>query len=303
MALLARFNILPPDFFNPKKATTLVEEMSCYSLPYGGLGFASHILTYYTVTILSTGHSPIRPWKKLKHSGFDLWISLIGLISGFALALFTLVRCRNHWQLLVIGIWKLSMSVFNGIVGVHTAILLRKARNKAERKRKQNAGSAAYLPLSAKDEDDSASSRRSVASGKSAVPTKTKEQPPDAETEFVWLWVFLYLPGMIAGFSGLISLVIENWKGHPKLHIITYVFGGVLGFCVLLFCLFMLDGVAEGLAAAVGLGFATFAALAALYGDWALGAMTDNLLGTPSGDSSGLYWSYFILKRLTMFSS
>jgi hypothetical protein len=108
---------------------------------------------------------------------------------------------------------------------------------------------------------------------------------------------------MIAGFSGLISLIIQNWSGHPKLHIITYVFSGVLGFCVLLFCLFMLEGFADGLATALALGFATFAMLAALYGDWALGAMTDNLLGTPSGDSSGLYWSYFILKRFTMFSA
>ena len=110
---------------------------------------------------------------------------------------------------------------------------------------------------------------------------------------------------MIAGFAGLTSLIIQNWGGHPKLHIITYVFSGVLGFFVLVFALSLHfgDGFVAALAITLAGGFSAFAMLAALYGDWALGAMTDNLLGTPSGDSSGLYWSYFVLKRLTMFSS
>jgi hypothetical protein len=42
-----------------------------------------------------------------------------------------------------------------------------------------------------KDEDDSASSRRSVASRKSEVSTEAKEKPPRAKTEYVWAWVFL----------------------------------------------------------------------------------------------------------------
>jgi hypothetical protein len=108
---------------------------------------------------------------------------------------------------------------------------------------------------------------------------------------------------MIVGFTGLVSLIISNWHDHPKLHVITYAFGGVFGFFILLWSLSMLDGFTDGLGAAVMLWLASFTTLAALYGDWALGAMTDNLLGTPSGDSAGLYWSYFILKRLTMFSS
>jgi hypothetical protein len=80
--------------------------------------------------MLTDGRSPFRPWKKLKNSSMDLWLSIIGLTGGFALAVFTLVKCRNHWQLLVIGIWKLSMSVFNGTMGIDSALILGKAAKK-----------------------------------------------------------------------------------------------------------------------------------------------------------------------------
>lgn len=162
--------------------------MACYSLPYGALGFTSHLLTYYTVAVLSAGRSPFRPWKKLTHSSFDLYLSSIGLVGGFALALFTLVRCRNHWQLLLVGIWKLSMSVFNGVVGVHTAIIMRRAKKKAERQQNQNLTSRTYLPLSGKDDDDWASFRKSVHSGD---PEKGKESGPSPKTVRVWGWAFL----------------------------------------------------------------------------------------------------------------
>jgi hypothetical protein len=46
-------------------ATKLVDphlptEIACYSLPYSGLGFASHVLTYYTVC-LGYGRKPLWP--------------------------------------------------------------------------------------------------------------------------------------------------------------------------------------------------------------------------------------------------
>lgn len=109
------------------------------------------------------------------------------------------------------------------------------------------------------------------------------------------------LPGMLAGFSGLVSLLISNWKEHHKLAIITYAFGGVLG-AFILFYMVTLCGDPSLRWSQPILWFIMFAALSALYADWALGAMTDNLFGKPSGDTTVLYWSYFFLKRLTMFS-
>jgi len=105
---------------------------------------------------------------------------------------------------------------------------------------------------------------------------------------------------MIAGFVGLVSLISQNWSGHRKLHTITYAFSGVMAFFILV--LGFITSKIGDMWEAPFLWFAVFTGLAALYGDWALGAMVDNLLGTPSGDSSYLYWLYFILKRLTMLS-
>ena len=43
-------------------------------------------------------------------------------MAGLFVAILTILRCRNQWQLLVLAIWKLSMSLFNGIAGLHVAI-------------------------------------------------------------------------------------------------------------------------------------------------------------------------------------
>ena len=104
-------------------------EIVCYSLPYGGLGFASHVLTYYTIVCLAFGRRPLWPFKRIDHSKFGFGLSAVGLVGGLLVTVVTILRCRNHWQLLVLAIWKLSMSVFNGVAGLHVAIGgLREAR-------------------------------------------------------------------------------------------------------------------------------------------------------------------------------
>ncbi len=41
------------------------------------------------------------------------------------MSIFTIVNCKDTWQLLVIAIWKLSMSLLNGVtVRLHVAIML-----------------------------------------------------------------------------------------------------------------------------------------------------------------------------------
>lgn len=105
----------------PTRGTNLPTEIACYSLPYGGLGFASHLLTYYTIICLGFGRKPLWPFKRVKNGKYGLALAVIGLVGGFILSTITMVRCRNHWQLLVLAVWKFSMSLFNGIVAVHVA--------------------------------------------------------------------------------------------------------------------------------------------------------------------------------------
>jgi hypothetical protein len=41
----------------------------------------------------------------------------------------------------------------------------------------------------------------------------------------------------------------------------------------------------------------------ALYSDFALGSISSNMVGVPSGDTSWLFWGYFAFKRLPMLSA
>jgi hypothetical protein len=43
-------------------------------------------------------------------------------------------------------------------------------------------------------------------------------------------------------------------------------------------------------------------ALSAVYSDWCLAIMLDNLVGVPSSDNLVFYWTYFVAKRLAMLS-
>ena len=101
----------------------LAKEIECYSLPYGGLGFASHVLTYYTIVCLWYGRKPMMPSRPVKYSWFDLILGVVGLCVSTAMSIVTIARCRNTWQLLVIAVWKLSMSLLNGITAIHVAVL------------------------------------------------------------------------------------------------------------------------------------------------------------------------------------
>ncbi|TFK31959.1 hypothetical protein BDQ12DRAFT_639416 [Crucibulum laeve] len=256
--------------FVPHRGDTLMEEMKCYSLPYGGLGFASHVLTYYAIICLWARRSPIWPFRRVNCSKLDLSLGIVGLALSVGLSIFAIVMCKNTWQLLVIAVWKMSMSMLNGITAVHAAVVV-------------------------------------MNGGKSTG-------------EAAW-WIVLYLPGMFAGMSGLMSLVVKHWydAGVRKITIAFYSIVGIGAVIVFI-------GIYRGLTSKPkyepvtgekkkdeervwywgigGLAFSVslFTVLAAFYGDWTLGMMTNNLVGLPSGDNSGLYWSYFVAKRLTMFS-
>lgn len=110
---------------------------------------------------------------------------------------------------------------------------------------------------------------------------------------------------MITGFVGLFSLVIENWGWHRQVAIVTYSFGGVLVLCEIIVVRFLIWGTLEGSVEIVWqiiLSFFTFfSILTVLYADWAIGAMTNNLSGAPTADNAVLYYTFFIVKRITMF--
>jgi hypothetical protein len=198
---------LPSGFFTPQNGSALAQEMQCYSLPFGALGFISHILTYYTIIVLSTGNSPLRPRKSLTHPIFDLWLSSIGLVGGFAISMLTVLRCRSYWQLVVIGFWKLSMAAFNGAVGIHVAIIVRRV-SKTRGSKASSWSWKSYLPLRSEDDDTDTAPRENAIHGPAGTLAEPSSQylmeetrrnregqrievTEKPKTARVWIWILL----------------------------------------------------------------------------------------------------------------
>jgi len=117
----------------------------------------------------------------------------------------------------------------------------------------------------------------------------------------VFYWFAIYIPGMLAGFVGLISLIVQNWPvANKKLHIVVQIFSAPLSLGLAVMALSVMCCGWEN--KVVGIGVWIFIIVSVLFGDWALGAMANNLVGVPTSDQSKLYYIYWISKRLTMFS-
>lgn len=68
-------------------------KIKCYALPYGGFGFASHILTYYAMTMICCGRRPLAPWTRLRGPRkWNLSLAIIKLIFTIIPSVVTMVR-------------------------------------------------------------------------------------------------------------------------------------------------------------------------------------------------------------------
>ena len=107
---------------------------------------------------------------------------------------------------------------------------------------------------------------------------------------------------MLAGFAGLISLIVQNWPiGNKKLRLVLLIFGAPLSLSLLVMFLSTICCKLKNAGNVVVIGIQIFLIVSVLFGDWALGAMANNLAGVPSNDQD-LYYLYWISKRLMMFS-
>ncbi|KIJ94782.1 hypothetical protein K443DRAFT_109809 [Laccaria amethystina LaAM-08-1] len=106
--------------------SSLNNDIHCYSLPYGALICISHIFTYYTILCPWFGRKPLWPFSRIYFPQLDLVLGIVGLGVTTAVSITTILRCRNPWQLLVIAVWKLDVSLLNEVAAVHVAILMRR---------------------------------------------------------------------------------------------------------------------------------------------------------------------------------
>ncbi len=276
---------------------TIKEQIQCYALPYGGIGFASHILTYLTVLCLAKGVNPLVPCRPLRHKMFNLGLAILGILITLPITVLTMVRCRNSWQFILIAVWKLVLSVVLSSMAIHAACLTNPARTKhLKEARYSPAGDMAWVDGVYMSNEDLTAERKRLRS---------------AFRNILW-WGIPYFPGAIVGFVGVVDLVKHFIADSRELQTITYVFGGVAVGSILVVAIIIFIGSWEGENFFSSLfGSSVFAAvfsffvltiLFALYADWVLGCIAGDLVGFPSSDNAFFYWAYFAAKRLPIIS-
>jgi hypothetical protein len=288
------FNSWLHNLFLPRKGATLKDEIQCYNLPYGGVGFISHVLTYYTTTMLLFGRTALfpRPGDRLTHSYLDLILGSASLLGTLPVTVLTMVSCHSRWQFVLIAVWKLALSLTMSVITFHASIFLMRGR-------KGDAG----LEYTGRQ-------RIGVLDGQTYRRT------------LQW-WLVVYALGTVVGLVGVINLAIEVFTHIPNVQLITKVFGAVAGTPLLGVLAFYAGAVLfkygsyylrfdheldwsssfwhSGLLLTFW-GVVWFGALGIMYCDWVLAAIAGNWWGIPSGEIALLYWTYFMFKRLPMLS-
>lgn len=264
-----------PDWLNPLipvKGISLRDEIVCYSLPYGGIGFLSHCLTYWVILTLGFGRKPYWPWSRLSAGWFDFCLSIIQVVVSVLIASFTISRCRSRWQFVLIAVWKLVLSVEVGIWGIS-------ASHKAMRYSRQKKSHSIY-------------------------ETSTVRHIWDA-SDWTPKTLIFYVAGYMVGITGLGSIV-WNLRHDRDIQIITYVFFGttatVVTVCTMLLCCCCCVESISRKKTMLAMSFSVVM-VGAFYSDWVLGAIANNLVGVPAGDPAYLYWAYFIAKRIPLLMS
>jgi uncharacterized integral membrane protein len=116
---------------------TFQDGLVCYGLPYGGIGFASHIMSYWTVWCLYKSQRPTQPWKVLSGWLFDLILGSLSLLSTLAFSILAVVSCRFNWPFVLIAIWKMIFSLFMTCMAIHRALTVRRETGKQKETRKR----------------------------------------------------------------------------------------------------------------------------------------------------------------------
>lgn len=203
--------------------------------------------------------------KVLKNHGWDAFLAVITFFGGNALAVFTLVRCRNRWQFILIAVWKICLSTTLAMSALTNSI---------------------YLP----DKEDQHIGKIEVTPsilwgilyvlglivGMVGLASLAKETWHSNSRVRLITYVFGGVTGGLVAFL-LIGALVKCCDDDSE--DVGEIFAGIWIIAIGLFIVFGL-----------------------FYSDWILAAIAGNLSGFPSGDIAVLYWLYFVAKRLPMLS-
>lgn len=259
------------------QGSTLLQEMDCYGLPYGGLGFLSHFLTFYSIACLWFARKSLWPFRPVKYGKFDFVLGLVGFLVSTAMTIRTMVNCHHAWQFVLIAIGNLSMSALSGVTAITVCSLI--ISNPKEESKLTRFGTLWMF------------FRKSY-----------KFEIPSISVNNLMNYFCCRSPLMIIGLVGLGSVISAVAFYPPVYHPLTKLIAGffvTIGILVLFSLLQISIGSTKVFAIT---GLFVIVSLTTFFGDWALGLILDNMSGAPSHDNAAVYWTYFVAKRLTLLS-
>ncbi|KAK4214913.1 hypothetical protein QBC37DRAFT_313340 [Rhypophila decipiens] len=292
--------------------TPIPAQIQCYALPYGLIGFISHLLTYLTMYLLSRGRDPLLPWRFLRYKVYNLILSSLGLIITIVLTILTMVRCRNGWQLLLVATWKLTFSLTLSIMALHAATLIDWGRIKRINGAIRRTREGVTISDSRKNGSKIGIITMPMGGNESRAGLIHEKDKVTGLFSKIMVWSPLLAVGGVVGFIGIASLVKGSIGHNTELKIITYVFAAAAGVVTVatMICAMVVYPDQRCLVSNIFGSFlfggmcclVVLTVLFALYSDWVLGALADDLTGVPSQDVLVFYLIYFLAKRLPMFS-
>ncbi|KAK8878846.1 hypothetical protein PGQ11_000140 [Apiospora arundinis] len=257
------------------------DEAECFALPFGGIGFASHMLTYYTVVMLVLGRQPLRPWKQLRHRRFDLILGSVQLVVSIILTSISISRCWRSWPFATLGVWMLTTSICVSILPMIMSFIHRQVVDV----------------------------ERTDAQGDKLEVKARVSMPGGTKRILVWP-ALLWILGSFAGVAGTIAISLPHYMAeminhrYGPLFILTSVFAGLLMLPLIIMIWFccVLEASAKFIMGTLAYVVLAVTILALPWMDWALGLITGNMAGIPSGDAKALYFGYIVAKRLGLLS-
>jgi hypothetical protein len=247
----------------PEAGTDIASELNCYNLPYGGLGFISHSLTYWAVGWTIWGRKPLWPMAKLTAGPWDILMGSLSILGTIIPAAFTISACRNRWQFVLLAVWKLTLALCATATSLLQAIAIR--GDKGRREPHESVWTLAIYGAG-------------TIIGMTGLFSLIAERLN--EDDNMGLIIVMGVFGIVCGI--------------PATFFILWLFGFPILKCC---CKKSYEKFGRW---TVGTTVGLFVLLAAFWGDWAFAVIVGNLLGSPSGDTKVLYWVYFVSKRLLL---
>jgi len=218
----------------------------------------------------------------MEHHVWDGFMAFLTFAGGNTMAIFTVIRCRNRWQFVLIAVWKICLSSTLSLTAFTNAVFLSNKGSEDIEFLRRPLPSIYWLFLYL----------LGLIVGMVGVFSLVKETWPDNSQVKLITYVFGGISGgciavvMVLALVGAILVVVLCVAGEAESVDLVNLDSGVKLF----------------FGAAPFGGVIFLVTLGVFYSDWILAAIAGNLAGEPSSDIALFYWLYFAFKRLPLFS-